>query len=155
MKTVDNQFNATIFAKYATIIEEGKVPNTYMTGDVSYKKQTSNIHPENTMTKEVTFEPYSRSNWHINASLQLVIVTDGIGFYQEKGHSIRILQKDEVVTILPGIEHWYGAAPFNKFTFVAIITELDKGPGIWLNSVSDEEYYDFEKEQLNSSSKKN
>ncbi|WP_343697761.1 cupin domain-containing protein [Flavobacterium sp.] len=126
---------------YSAVIEEGKVPNTFMTGDVSYKKQTSSIHPENTVTKEVTFEPCARSNWHINASLQMLIAKDGIGYYQEKGSAVRMLHKDEVVTILPGIEHWYGAAPFSKFSYITIITEIDKGHGIWLDSVSDEEYY--------------
>ena len=46
---------------YSAIIEEGKVPGTYMTGDVSYKKQSSAIHPENTVIKEVTFEPCANS----------------------------------------------------------------------------------------------
>ena len=130
---------------YSTVIEEGKVPNTYMTGDVSYKKQTSNIHPENTMIKQVAFEPGARCNWHINPSLQLLIATDGIGYFQEKGQGIRLLHKDEVVTILPGIEHWYGATPFSKFSYIAIITEIDKGSGSWLQSVSDEEYFSFGK----------
>lgn len=125
---------------YTSVIEEGKIPNTYMTGDVSYKKQTSNIHPENTVIKEVAFEPGSRSVWHINFSLQLLIATDGIGYYQEKGSAIRLLHKDEVVTILPGIEHWYGATPFSSFSHISIITEIDKGKGIWLESVTDEEY---------------
>jgi quercetin dioxygenase-like cupin family protein len=126
---------------YTAVIEEGKVPSTYMTGEVSYKKQTSNIHPENTVIKEVTFEPCARSNWHINPSLHLLIATDGIGYYQEKGSAIRLLHKDEVVTISAGIEHWYGATPFSKFSYIAIITETDKGTGIWLESVSDEEYF--------------
>jgi len=128
---------------YATVIEEGKVPSTYMTGDVSYKKQTSNIHPENTVIKEVVFEPYARSNWHINASLQLLIAKEGVGYYQEKGSAVRLIHKDEVITILPGIEHWYGATPFRKFSYVAIITEIDKGHGVWLDSVTDMEYHSF------------
>jgi len=128
-------------ANYTTVIEEGKVPNMYMTGEVSYKKQTSDIHPENTMIKEVTFEPGARSNWHSNASLQLLIATNGMGYYQEKGTDIRLIHKDEVITILPGIEHWYGASPFNKFSYIAIITEIDKGHGMWLESVTDEEYF--------------
>ncbi|KUJ60873.1 hypothetical protein AR687_15825 [Flavobacteriaceae bacterium CRH] len=128
---------------HSTVIEEGKVPNTYMTGDVSYKKQTSDIHPENTVIKEVSFEPGARCNWHINLSLQLLIAKDGTGYFQEKGKAIRLLQKDEVVTILPGVEHWYGATPFSKFSYIAIITEIDKGYAFWLDNVTDEEYYSF------------
>lgn len=130
---------------YTSAIEEGKIPNTFMTGNVSYKKQTSNIHPHNTMIKEISFEPGSRCKWHINASLQLFIATDGIGYFQEKGAAIRLLHKDEVVTILPGVEHWYGATPFSKFSHISIITEIDKGKGIWLESVTDEEYFAFGK----------
>ncbi|CAI2767855.1 cupin domain-containing protein [Flavobacterium collinsii] len=130
---------------YTSVIEEGKVPNTYMTGDVSYKKQTSNIHPDNTVIKEVSFEPGSRCNWHVNPTLQLFIATNGIGYFQEKGKAVRLLHKDEVVTILPGIEHWYGATPFSSFSHIAIITEIDKGTGIWLDSVTDEEYYSYGK----------
>jgi quercetin dioxygenase-like cupin family protein len=126
---------------YSAVIEEGKVPNTYMTGDVSYKKQTSDIHPENTVIKEVTFEACARSNWHSNAGLQMIIVKEGAGFYQERGNAVRKLHKDEVVTILPEVEHWYGATPFDKFSYVAIITEADKGHGVWLEKVTDGEYF--------------
>lgn len=126
---------------YTITTEEGKVPAAYMTGDVSYKKQSSAIHPENTVIKEVTFEPCARSNWHSNAGLQMLIAKNGIGYYQERGSAVRMLQKDEVVTILPGVEHWCGATPFDKFSYVAIITEIDKGHGTWLEKVTDGEYY--------------
>lgn len=126
---------------YSAVIEEGKVPNTYMTGDVSYKKQSSDIHPENTVIKEVTFEPCARSNWHSNEGLQMLIATDGAGYYQERGTAVRMLHKDEVVTILPGVEHWYGATPFEKFSYYTIITEIDKGHGSWLEPVTDAEYF--------------
>jgi len=56
-----------------------------------------------------------------------------------------LLHKDEVVTILPGVEHWYGATPFSAFSYIAIITEIDKGSGVWKESVTDEEYYAFGK----------
>jgi quercetin dioxygenase-like cupin family protein len=75
----------------------------------------------------------------------MLIATGGTGYYQERGSEIRMLQKDEVVTILPGVEHWYGATPFNKFSYIAIITEVDKGFGTWLEKVTDEEYFSFQR----------
>jgi quercetin dioxygenase-like cupin family protein len=130
---------------YTTVIEEGKVPGAYMTGDVSYKKQSSDIHPENTVIKDISFEPGARSNWHSNASLQLIIVTDGVGYYQERGGQINLIEKGKVITVLPGIEHWYGATPTTKYSHITIVTEIDKGHGTWLESVTDEEYYSFER----------
>jgi len=126
--------------KYSTVTEEGKIPSTYMTGDVSYKKQTSDIHPQNTTIKNVAFEEGARSNWHINSSLHLFIATEGTGYYQERGSAIQLIQKGQVFTVLPGVEHWYGATPTSKFAYITIITEIDKGKGIWLESVTDEEY---------------
>lgn len=129
--------------QFTAVTEEGKVPNTYMTGEVSYKKQTSEIHPENTIVKDVSFEPCARTNWHSNASLQLIIVTQGEGYYQERGGKINLLQKGQVLTILPGIEHWYGATPESSYSHITIVTEIDKGSGTWLEKVTDEEYYSF------------
>ncbi|MBJ2124626.1 cupin domain-containing protein [Flavobacterium sp. IB48] len=130
---------------FTAVIEEGKIPNTYMTGEVSYKKQTSEIHPENTVIKDISFEPGARSNWHSNASLQLIIVTDGMGYYQERGGQINLIEKGKVITVLPGVEHWYGATPKIKYSHITIVTEVDKGSGTWLDSVTDEEYYSFER----------
>ncbi|EJG02814.1 cupin domain-containing protein [Flavobacterium sp. F52] len=128
---------------FTAVIEEGKIPNTYMTGEVSYKKQTSEIHPENTVIKDISFEPGARSNWHSSASLQLIIVTDGVGYYQERGGQINLIEKGKVITVLPGVEHWYGATPNTKYSHITIVTEVDKGSGVWLDSVTDEEYYSF------------
>jgi hypothetical protein len=31
--------------------------------------------------------------------------------------------------------------PLENFSYVAIITEIDKGHGLWLDTVTDEEYH--------------
>lgn len=36
------------------------------------------------MSYDVLFMPGSRNNWHIYAGGQILLCTDGIGFYQEK-----------------------------------------------------------------------
>jgi len=33
----------------------------------------------------VTFEPGARSKWHSHPAGQILLVTDGVGYYQEKG----------------------------------------------------------------------
>jgi quercetin dioxygenase-like cupin family protein len=128
---------------YTTTIEEGIVPNKYAIGEVSFKKSTSDIQPRNTTIKEVSFEPGSRNNWHTNTGLQLLVATEGVGYFQERGAPIRLVHKGEVLTILPEVEHWYGATPTSRFSHIAIITEIDKGLGIWMEQVTDEEYNSF------------
>lgn len=130
---------------YTTVIEEGVIPTKFTTGEVFWKKRNSSIQPRNTTIKELVFEPGSRSNWHINRGLQLLVATEGIGYFQERGNSIRLLHKGDVVTVLPGVEHWYGATANSSFSHIAIITEIDKGAAVWLEGVTDEEYNSYSK----------
>ncbi|MFR4551450.1 MAG: hypothetical protein ACLT5A_12145 [Clostridiaceae bacterium] len=40
----------------------------------------------------------------------ILLVTGGIGYYQEEGKPAQILRKGDVVNIEPGVRHWHGAA---------------------------------------------
>lgn len=42
----------------------------------------------------VTFEPGARSNWHMHPGGQVLLVTEGKGYYQERGKPIEIMQKE-------------------------------------------------------------
>ena len=41
----------------------------------------------------VVFEPGARNNWHTHPAGQILLITDGKGYYQEKGKSARLLTK--------------------------------------------------------------
>ena len=71
------------------------------------------------------------------------MVTGGTGYYQEKGKPIQLLQKGDIVIILPGVEHWHGASPNTEFNCLAVNTNTQNGIVIWLNKVTDEEYNSF------------
>lgn len=91
----------------------------------------------------VTFEPGARSNWHKHPGGQVLLVTEGKGYYQEKGQPIRIMQKGDVVKCLPEIEHWHGASPNRGVTHIAIGPNAAKGSAVWLQKVTDQEYNSF------------
>jgi len=71
---------------------------------------------------------------------QILLVTDGKGFYQERGKPAQELHKGDIVKIPPGVEHWHGAASDSGLTHIAISTNMKKGNVVWLKPVSDEEY---------------
>jgi quercetin dioxygenase-like cupin family protein len=71
------------------------------------------------------------------------LVTQGTGYYQEKGKPIQLLHKGDVVKILPDVEHWHGASPDSEFTHIAVNTNTQKGVVEWLQRVTDEEYNSF------------
>lgn len=88
----------------------------------------------------VTFEPAARTNWHTHSGGQILLVMDGIGYYQEQGQPARRLTKGDVVRIPPDINHWHGAAPNSWFVHVSLETNGETNKVTWLEPVTDEEY---------------
>lgn len=89
----------------------------------------------------VTFEPKCRNNWHIHhKGGQILLVTEGRGWYQEWDKEPRELKKGDVVNIPPEVKHWHGAAKDSWFTHIAIAVPAEDASTEWLEEVSDEEY---------------
>lgn len=70
-------------------------------------------------TNHLTFEPGARSSWHTHGGMVLLI-TGGVGYYQEEGKPAQILRQGDVVNIEPGVRHWHGAAPDSWFSQMVI-----------------------------------
>ena len=122
-----------------------KASPDYFTG-TTWVKILVQVDPTfNCSIGNVTFEPGARNNWHRHPGGQILIVTDGTGFYQEKGQPIQLLHKGDVVKILPDVVHWHGASPDSGFTHLAINTNTQKGIVEWLERVTDQEYNSVEK----------
>ncbi|MBO6281302.1 MAG: carboxymuconolactone decarboxylase family protein [Alphaproteobacteria bacterium] len=89
----------------------------------------------------VTFEPKCRNNWHIHhKGGQILLVTQGRGWYQEWGKEPRELKAGDVVNIAPETKHWHGAAKDSWFTHIAVEVPAENGSNEWLEPVTDEEY---------------
>jgi quercetin dioxygenase-like cupin family protein len=88
----------------------------------------------------VTFEPGARSKWHTHPAGQILLVTDGVGYYQEKGQLKKILRKGDAIKCPPDVPHWHGASADTAFVQLAI-TGREKGETVWLEAVTDEEYH--------------
>ena len=125
-----------------------KAPAEYFTGTVWIKSLVASDETFNTQIGNVVFEPGARNNWHTHPGGQILIVTDGVGYYQEKGKKIQVIRKGDVITIPPDVEHWHGASHNSEFTHIAINTNSQKGVVVWLQRVTDDEYYALAKEKL-------
>jgi 4-carboxymuconolactone decarboxylase len=88
----------------------------------------------------VVFEPGCHNNWHTHARGQILLITDGKGYYQERGAEARLLSKGDVVVIPSDVEHWHGASKDSSLTHIVITNNSPEGPVKWLERVSDEEY---------------
>ena len=89
----------------------------------------------------VTFEPKCRNNWHIHhKGGQILLVTQGRGWYQEWGKEPRELHPGDIVNIPAETKHWHGAAKDSWFTHIAVEVPAEGGSNEWLEPVTDEEY---------------
>jgi quercetin dioxygenase-like cupin family protein len=59
----------------------------------------------------------------------MLLITEGTGYYQERGKPIRVVHKGHVIKGAPGVEHWHGAAPGSSFAYMAV-TPTQKGKTI-------------------------
>ena len=87
-----------------------------------------------------TFAPGAKLDWHIHPAGQILMITEGTGYYQEKGKPLQVVHKGDVVKCVPGVPHWHGAAPKSSFTYVAVSTNSEKNNTVWLQRVTDAEY---------------
>ena len=85
------------------------------------------------------FPPGKKLDWHYHPGGQILIITEGIGYYQERGKPKRIVSKGEVVKCLPGVEHWHGSSVEAGVTYLAT-SPAQRGATVWLQKVTDEEY---------------
>lgn len=121
-------------------------PNTafakYFIGN-SYLKPLTDPK-ETVFMANVTFEPRCRNNWHIHRAKegggQILLCTDGCGWYQEWGKAARALRAGDAVYIPAGVKHWHGAAKDSWFSHIAVECPGKETGSEWLEPVSDEVY---------------
>jgi quercetin dioxygenase-like cupin family protein/alkylhydroperoxidase/carboxymuconolactone decarboxylase family protein YurZ len=132
-----SQIGSTVFPRGRRITSDN------FTGSVWVEMLVTEQEVYGSRIGNVTFEPGARTNWHSHPGGQILLVTNGAGYYQEQGGPIRLLRKGDVVEIRPGVVHWHGATPTGEFTHVAVVTNSLDGATAWLQPVTDEEYNRF------------
>jgi quercetin dioxygenase-like cupin family protein len=116
-----------------------KITNNNFTGK-AYLQMLVNADSMNTTSVgNVTFEPGARTNWHSHPAGQILLVTHGVGYYQERGQAKKILRKGDAIKCPPNVKHWHGASTNTAFVQIAV-TDTQNGVPVWLQPVTDEEY---------------
>lgn len=115
----------------------------YFTG-ASYLNALTNADEAGVALVNVTFEPGCRNNWHVHNARcgggQVLICTDGRGWYQEWGKPAQLLVPGSIVVIPAGVKHWHGAAADSWFAHVAYEIPGEGCSNEWLGPVADDEY---------------
>lgn len=102
------------------------------------------VNKDGIFIANVTFEPGCRNNWHIHHASkgggQILLCTDGEGYYQEQGQEVRKLMPGDVVYIEPSVKHWHGATKDSWFSHLSIEVPGENTSNEWLEPVNDDEY---------------
>lgn len=127
--------------KADTLFSTGqKITNNNFTGTAYLHQMVMTDSTNKVQVGNVTFEPGARSNWHYHPGGQILLVIEGLGYYQEKGSPKKLLRKGDVVKCPANIPHWHGASKDQSFIQVAI-TNTAQGATVWLQPVTEEEYH--------------
>lgn len=114
-------------------------PKEYFVGTVHANMVVTAEDKLNSVVGKVTFDPKARTNWHKHPYGQILIVTEGEGYYQEKGKPIQVIKEGDVVKIPVNVEHWHGGSHNSSMVHTAIVPTVENGT-IWLQPVTDAEY---------------
>ncbi len=116
-------------------------PNVAFANYFTGKSYLKTLNTKNIGIYNVTFEPKCRNNWHIHhKGGQILLCTDGEGWYQEEGKQAIKLTPGSVVYIPAEVKHWHGASKDAWFTHLAIEIPADYATNEWCEPVDDETY---------------
>jgi quercetin dioxygenase-like cupin family protein len=89
---------------------------------------------------DVYFEAGAHTSWHSHSNGQALLVTGGVGFYQEKGKKPRRLTGGDIVKVVPNVIHSHGAVPNSDFTHIAVNPAAYNNAVVWAEPLTEEEY---------------
>ncbi len=129
-----NTYNLTSF------LEEGvKAPNTHYIGEAWLKGllQSDDQLPYN-ITK-ATFKANSTLDWHYHSAVQVLIVLEGSGYYQELGKAPIRMKTGDIIRCEKQTEHWHASSKEEDVTYLALYGGSQ--PTTW-TEVLTQAYYD-------------
>jgi quercetin dioxygenase-like cupin family protein len=129
-----------VAAQDASTFPKGEISTTdNHTGTIWLKELNQPDSNFNYSIAVATYAPGAKLDWHIHPAGQVLLITEGTGYYKEKGKPAHIVHKGDVIECLPGVAHWHGSSPDSPFAYIAV-TPTTKGKTIWLQRVTEEEY---------------
>ncbi|MEQ9424104.1 MAG: cupin domain-containing protein [Cyclobacteriaceae bacterium] len=141
IKAQDAEYNVSSY------MSEGvKAPNTHHIGEawLNFLLEADNAFDYN--ITQATFSANSTLDWHKHTTVQVIIVVDGEGYYQEKGKEPALIKKGDVIKCEKNTEHWHSSSANSDVSYIAIYGEE---PTIWTDKLT-QEYYDSVAQKLKS-----
>lgn len=120
------------------LVEGTKAPNIHYIGEAWLN---SLLHADDEISYNITkatFRANSTLDWHKHSTVQVIIIVEGEGYYQERGKEPVILKTGDVIKCEKDIEHWHSSTAYSKVSYLAI---YGSEPTVWTEKLT-QEYYD-------------
>ncbi len=121
-------------------LDEGvKAPNTHYLGEAWLNRllQADDDLPYNVV--KATFKANSTLDWHKHSTTQVLIIVDGLGYYQERGKDPYLMEKGDIIKCPKDTEHWHSSSKDKDVTYLALYSGAT--PTEWTEVVT-QDYYD-------------
>ena len=110
------------------------------TGKAFVKSRFEGTRPSHLVSALVSFEAGARTAWHTHPHGQLLVVTSGCGWVQQRGGEAQQIRVGDIVWTPPGVAHWHGAGAKVPMSHAVVHERFDTQEVTWMQKVSAEEY---------------
>ena len=105
----------------SSYLDEGfKAPNTHYIGEAWLNRLLKADDDLAYNITKATFKANSTLDWHKHASVQVLIVVAGEGYYQEKGKEAIIMKAGDIIKCEKNTEHWHSSSKYSNVTYLAL-----------------------------------
>lgn len=118
-------------------MEGMKAPNTHYIGEAWLNPIIHDDKEVYNITK-ATFKANSILDWHKHSSDQVLIIVDGIGYYQERGKEPILIKEGDVLRCAKNTEHWHSSSKESDVTYLAMYSGEE--PTTWTEVLTQEAY---------------
>lgn len=123
----------------SSYLEEGtKAPNTHYIGEAWLNSLLRADEDLSYNITKATFKANSTLDWHKHATPQVLIIVEGVGYYQERGKEPILMKVGDVIKCEKDTEHWHSSSKENDVTYLAIYGGSQ--PTTWTEVLSQEAY---------------
>ena len=95
-----------VVAQDASIFPRGEISTTdNHTGTIWLNELSAGDSVFTNSIALATYAAGAKLDWHIHPAGQILLITEGTGYYQEKGKRVQIVHKGDVIKCVPGVAH--------------------------------------------------
>lgn len=138
----------TNFEKTAAIIgiEQKLIEGSEFKGIGLFQDLTEDKISTDLRVSNIQLSPKSYFDWHSLPGGNIIIVTDGTGFYQSKGKPVIKIEKGDKLETIPGLLQWIGSSADSNLEFISITTQKKEDLIHWHENLPIDTYNEIVKD---------